>query len=292
MSTPIVFAASDQLFEQTLAFLESLRRNAPGVPLVCIPLADDLERIDILAQVYDFQYHDGFDIRAIENLGRIIYGDANRNLRKLACYTLEVEKFLMLDVGTIVLRDIAPWLAKPLDEFDLIFADSSFGEVYHEVPNRRIASSRQFNSGCFLASPKTMSVASIAHAVLSELFLYKRIAKLANDEQPMLNFAYDMAEMRTTNFDEADTPLATRTWYGLDFADTDDGLYDPTTSKPVALLQFAGCRTIEAIPKGPRRDLVLKYLAEGRARIAREMPAVKTTLLDRFVPSLFSTTDH
>ncbi|MFD0934936.1 hypothetical protein ACFQ12_07040 [Methylobacterium trifolii] len=291
LNTPVVFCASDQLFDQTVAFLESARQNSPEIPLICIPYTNGIDKIDILSEIYDFQYYDTYDIRALQNISRIVYGAANDRLRKLACFTIEVDKFLFLDVNTIVLRDLRPWTDTPLDRVDLIFSEMSPGESYHDLHDGLIRRSKEFSTGCFLASRKTFPLEMIVHAVLAELFLYKRVAKLSNDDQPLLNFACDVAGKRTIDFDEAGTPLSTRTWYGFDYAETAEGLVDPATNKPVALLHFAGCGSVETIPPGPRRDLYRRYLADGHARIARERPAAKATVLDRFVPRLFSTSD-
>jgi len=265
----VCFIANDAVLPQTIAFLESLRANSGNIPLICVAYDGNIRHLARLSALYDFEIRE-FDAKELNELSKQIYGKVTNRLRKLGVFSLDLGKFFLLDTDIIVLQDLHCMFELLDDKADIIYADRSPGSSYNSSGLSTFPKAVEFNSGAFLSSNKKMSLSSIVNTVQSQLKMYKSLAILETDDQPMLNFVADINNKQCRNFDHVNAPYSTDTWYLLDKLNYENNIVVRSLDKkPVPFLHYAGVVYFGGIFKAPRyRELFLDYYVAGLKRIS------------------------
>jgi hypothetical protein len=263
----IVFVANDAVFAQALAFLESIRINSPGVPLVCIPYDTRFEKILLLQKRYGFDVYPMDLDPELARLSTCIYGRPSQRLIKLQAFLLPLREFFFLDVDIIVLRNLAPVFNHSSAEIPLIYMDQSAGGSYILREDPRLANSREINSGSYLSSSRFLSFEQILSSVRDNLDLYLSSAFLATDDQPFLNFAIDMLGLKARDFHEAGLVYSPVCWFlSNNMTQTDRFSFrDIYSKREIALIHYAGYAQLGLHNAPKLSELYIHYLRSGCA---------------------------
>jgi hypothetical protein len=196
----IYFLANDRILDRVIAFLNSLRRVNPAIPLRMIPFADDIERLAALAPKYRFTiWRDDAVLDRCDEISRAFHGVVHGHYRKLAAWEGEFDEFVYIDSDTVVLRDVE-------FAFEYLAARSGAGygflTAHSHLPfNRRwvwkdsietagALAPEQFNYAAgtgFVCSRRDCLRLSTVHQRLPDSLALRRHMALDCFEQPLLN---------------------------------------------------------------------------------------------------------
>jgi hypothetical protein len=254
----IVFVSNDVVYNQTLAFLESVTRNSPGIPLVCIPYDQELALIKKLARVYGFTFFDDFDISAFQNISTIMIGRPLARLRKLAAFMVPVDEFLSLDTDIIVLRDLKPLFGHIGEDCDVLHTD-------HPL----IAHSKQINTGAFVSSRRIFDYQHHVATIMAHYPTFKRLAVMENDDQPFGSFVFDIDRRKYESI-ETICEYAEDLWYKNPYIEWRNGvLVHVGKNRLVPMIHYAGVTRAEGYESAERfSDVAMHYFDLGRQRMA------------------------
>jgi hypothetical protein len=196
----VYLLANDAVLQWLRACAASLRSFNPHVRVVVIPFDHNVEEVTRLAAHYRFEIWQG---PALEWLGELGVrsspaGMPDQLMRKLAAFWGPLERFLYLDVDTVVLMDVARVLAAiSAVPRTLLFAHcddhgGNLDEVYRPGPWRQrlletngshFGSSGVWAASRGLLSPQRVTELAQAARPVSDEFM--------NGDQAFLNFCLD-----------------------------------------------------------------------------------------------------
>lgn len=127
MTQGIYITANDQVMEQAIALLKSLRCYDPYTPVVLIPYDDQYQGVAEALRKYGVTVYP--DLAFLKHLSQQLYDifgagffDKPNKFRKHACWFGEFERFLYIDTDIIVFEKIINSL-NYLQEYDFICCD-------------------------------------------------------------------------------------------------------------------------------------------------------------------------
>jgi hypothetical protein len=192
----IYFLANDRVYDLTIAFLNSLRRNNPSIGLCFIPYNSDSQRIRALCDTYEFSIFDDDDVlRWCDAISLRFHDHVVGQYRKLAAWAGHFDEFIYIDVDTIILANVE-FCFDFLSEFDFVASHSNIETIRKWVWKDTIFNTGQLtdeqinfaaNTG-FLVSKKN----ALSHALVTDAV--ETAAKLSGHmelycvEQPLLNY--------------------------------------------------------------------------------------------------------
>lgn len=264
----IVFVANDRVLDQVVAFLESIKQNSPNISLICIPYSDDIEKLAELADVYEFKFFIDFDISAVQNIAKIIYGRTVPRLRKLGAFFVPCREFLFLDVDIIVRKDLRPFFGHIDSSCDIVFTDISPEGTYINNKHPLIAHSIEINTGAYVSAPHVMDYPLFIEAIMRHFDVFREIAFFPNDDQAFMSFSFDIQRKKFRCIDNFNAPFSPRLWYGHPFTHGPDEVIDPAYNLPVSMVHFAGTSNYPLGHYGVWSDLFNHFMVLGRDRVA------------------------
>jgi hypothetical protein len=225
---PIVFMADNAYAGWARSFLGSLRDQAPGIPLLCIPYGDQLDRIAALRAEYGFRMVEA-DYTAIDAFADECFPalpPRRRNLRKLAALDAPGAPYLYLDCDQLVTAPLAPLLARlATAEADLIYWATSSEWVYAAEARPEMAGrfpgAPLFSTGNFAMLRRGFDSAALMALIREHGALYRRVRGPHVFDQPLMNLACHLAGFRLMPLHEA-APGYTGEGFYLDPAITHD----------------------------------------------------------------------
>jgi hypothetical protein len=200
---PIVFMADDPYAGWARSFLASLRDQAPGAEVFCIPYSDALGEIAALRTEFGFRMVEA-DFAAIDAFADECFPAGplrRRNLRKLAALDAPGAPYIYLDCDMLVtapLAEVAALLAGA--EADLVFWATSSDWVYAAEARAEMAErfpgAPLFSAGNYAVLRPGFGSAAVMALIRAEAALYHRVRATSGFDQPLMNLACHLAGLR------------------------------------------------------------------------------------------------
>jgi lipopolysaccharide biosynthesis glycosyltransferase len=194
--------ANDNALEWFQAFVRSLRKFNPTLPLTVIPYDANIERLKTLRNQFQFSLMEEatyvrFDSIASRVAGQNIPGGT---FRKLCCFFGEYDTFLFLDSDIVVTMGYDGLFQDfQNSEFDLVYFDPDHKVFKLPFARKMMAEYRAygFNSGAFLSRKQAVTQDQIMSAVASG-------EKIRDDfaiwgEQPFVNYLFQIHRSRLSH---------------------------------------------------------------------------------------------
>lgn len=126
----LYFLANDNVVDLAVAFLNSVRLHNPNLHICLIPYDEAYQKVRALSETYAF---DIFDDRSLmqfcDDVGVHFHGIRRGEYRKLCAWGGSFERFVYIDVDTVVL--------KPLDFLEELLNDYSHIFGHSDIPSSR-----------------------------------------------------------------------------------------------------------------------------------------------------------
>jgi hypothetical protein len=283
--------ANDASLEWFIAMCESLRRHEPDKPLVVIPWDDRMDRVEELAERYDFTISTDEHLPRLDELGRRLWRSRPQRapmFRKFASFWGPLDEFLYLDTDIVVLGPLEAYFDALPQEADLLFMHSDHDQVYApgELRERMIGEhgSRGFNAGIFVSRRGALGMEKVTSLVESALEVADGFDQQTVD-QGFLNYSMDIDRRPTVDAERTVREVGAA-WAGMRVRRTPAGheLADwrtPANGLPVSLIHWSGYRLVPLMPY--RREFLDARLGTGRG--ARETASYVARWVRRFLSS-------
>jgi len=192
----VYFLSNDNMYDLTVAFLNSFRHHNPDLPLCLIPFNDNIEKISRLKDTYDFFVYDNATLLTrCDEISTQFHDRVLGAYRKLAAWEGPFERFVYIDVDTVLVSNIEfvfPWL----ERYDCLTSHSCIPEIrkfvwkdsIYQTPalsDMQIAFAA--NTG-FIASKKEFLPFEVVLRDLDKALALKEDMELFCMEQPFLNY--------------------------------------------------------------------------------------------------------
>jgi hypothetical protein len=196
MADGVYFLANDVVYDFAIAFLNSLRTTNPTIPLCLIPFSAEIHRLQKEANRYNFLVLDDPSLlQRCDRISESIHHTTIGHYRKLAAWEGVFDRFIYVDVDTIILDDVT--IAFPfLEQFDYIashsrVADSRRWVWKDSIYNTSVLTHSQIdyaaNTGFICSQHGAMTVKEAEDKVESAIALAPHM-ELRSFEQPFLNY--------------------------------------------------------------------------------------------------------
>ncbi|MBN2489640.1 MAG: hypothetical protein JXQ29_02180 [Planctomycetes bacterium] len=251
----VYFLADDRVLELAVAFLNSFRRHNPDLPLVLIPCTDRCARVIALASQYAFEvFADPAVLGRCDAVGRHFHDRVFGQYRKLAMWEGALERFLYIDVDTVILGRVH-FVFKYLSHYAFVASHSHYRKLRKWVWKRSIRRSKLLNaaqiayaaSTGFLASRRDALRLEHAEAVARrDAARLKPHLELRCVEQPFLNYLIVTSGLPYTSLcvlekAGADPEMMAERWAGERLGIVRRGtIRFPGRRPPTLLLHWAG----------------------------------------------------
>lgn len=292
----VYILANDRVIDQTLALLNSLRRNDPHTPVCLIPYDAEIGLcLRLLSDFYGVRLFPR--LRSLARLNTLIrqtFGAGlvprANNLRKHACWLGPYDEFLYLDTDILVFERISGMLDH-LSEFDFVccddqhrsglahvFSPSAVADGFVEAG----AAGEIFNAGLWGARRELVSEPGLRRSVrrCSAAPRYLDLSRGGSD-QPFTNYLVLGHTRRRLNLyrDLAGEP---RMWAGTPGLIAEgDRVVDPAVDRPLRFLHWAGTpRT----PGTPYYE-IWRHYRELRPEVSAELERLRSRPRPRFSAS-------
>lgn len=262
MSRGIYITANDNVTDQAIALLKSIRVHDTQTPVVLIPYDAQYRGVAEALQPYgvevygDLEFIDRLSTKLHDIFGDQFFARPNQ-FRKQACWYGSFDEFLYIDTDIVVFEKIIDNL-NYLAEYDFICSDYQHAggiknvftpAVFSEGVLTEEACQDIFNGG-FWGSKKNL---------IPEVLLYKTFAECAThphyfdfsqktSDQPIIN--YMILKRVPRRFNIVRRPgKAPGNWAGSShFIEQNHQLFDPKTNQPLQYLHWAGFRIQPGCP--------------------------------------------
>jgi hypothetical protein len=261
----VYILANDKVFEDAIAFLNSLREYSPECPICLIPYNDQHHRITkYLQKKYNCQiFNDPDLLHIIEEISIKLLGYNAPMLRKLACWFGPFERFIYFDLDIVVFQEQED-LFSLLEHTDFISCHDGkyigINEVFTEkVIERNLFSQEQidklFNAGFFCSNWSAFDLLKI-EAIFNQAMEVKDIFIPHHQDQTLLNYLILIGIENRIDLREYSTNDA---FAGSSFLTvSEDRIYK--YGVPARFIHWAGYKEIE---RRPFRDVWLRYRYPG-----------------------------
>jgi hypothetical protein len=191
--------ANDLALEWFQAFVRSLRKFNPNLPLTVIPYNQEMSRLKALQEPFRFSVMDEASASRFDGIAPRVAGQNNPGgtFRKLCCFSGEYDTFAFFDSDIFVTMAYDPLFeAFENAPYDLVYFDTDL--LVFKLPFARKMMAEYnaygFNSGAFLSRKTAVTEAQIMAGVASG-------EKIRDDfaiwgEQPFLNYLFQVSRCR------------------------------------------------------------------------------------------------
>ena len=203
----VYFIANNEVYELTIAFLNSFRRYNSSLPLCLIPFDSNNQDIRALSEKYDFGIYDNEGVLDYcDHISLQFHGTVDGTYRKLAAWEGPFTEFVYIDVDTVVLTDVT-FSFHYLKQYDFLTSHSNMKVIRRFVWNDRILDAQFFtleqinfaaNTG-FIVSKKGALSKQIVTGKLEQALSLKDYMELKCHEQAFLNFMIVTSERSYTS---------------------------------------------------------------------------------------------
>lgn len=255
--------ANDEALEWFQAFVRSLRKHDPLLPLTVIPYNTSMAGLKALQTQFNFSVMDEaaasrFDAIAGRVAGKHIAGGT---FRKLNCFFGKYDSFFFLDSDIAVTCSLMPFLqAFESAACDFVYFDSDISMSYTPDFACRMQAeygSPGFTSGTFIARRGCVTEAEIMAAVESG----EKVRDFFSiwGEQPFLNYLFDVTRRRKLP-GEALVPGITDLPSAMDFRhDAANDIYVDPKGRLIPFIHWAG----NEYPTMVRPEVFLRFRTLG-----------------------------
>lgn len=247
----VYFLANDRVYDLTIAFLNSVRCHAE-VPLCLIPFDSQIDRLVALSKEYDFTVFDTQEVLdRCDRLSLKLHPQVLGHYRKLAAWAGCSERFIYIDVDTVVQGDFAP-IFQLLDGFDFVFARSGRNGrqwVWKDsIAETRALSVEQLdfaaNTGFICSRARELTLEYAEQSIEAAFRLVPHMEVLCF-EQAFLNYLVVTSGKRYTSLQElalasGDSSLPLELYAGTPGALVNDGRILRPAENPVLFVHWAG----------------------------------------------------
>jgi hypothetical protein len=256
--------ANDAAGEWFEAFVRSLRKYNPTLPLTVLPYDSAITRLKNLQAQYHFDVMPEPDCTRFDAIAHRVAGQRlpGGTFRKLCCFFGTYDNFLFLDSDIVVAQPLRPFFdAFEKTAADFVYFDTDMTMVYTpEFARQMVAEydSAGFNSGAFIARRGCFSVPEILAAVEAGEKIRDHFSIWG--EQPFFNYLVDISRRRKQSAAGLLPGTTDKPWARVDFryaADRDQYL-DPA-GRPMPFIHWAGCEW----PTMYRPDIFLRFRTLG-----------------------------
>jgi hypothetical protein len=261
----VYILANDKVFEDAIAFLNSLREYSPQCPICLIPYNDQHHRITkYLQKKYNCQIFDDPDLfKRIEDISIKLLGWNAPAVRKLACWFGPFERFIYFDIDIVVFQgqeDLFP----SLEFTDFISCHDGkyigIDEVFTTKVIERNLFSREeidtlFNSGFFGSRRNVFDLVKIEN-IFNQAVAVKDIFIPQLQDQSLLNYLILKSIKNRKDLREYPTHDA---FAGSSFLTVSQGRV-LKHGTPARFIHWAGYKEIK---RRPFRDVWLRYRYPG-----------------------------
>lgn len=268
--------ANDKALEWFQAFVRSLRKHNPDLPLTVIPYDHSITRLKQLQTEFRFKLMDEPEFTRFDAIaGRVAAnGIAGGTFRKLCTFFGEFETFLFLDSDIVVTQPLEPFFKTfAASEAEFVYFDTDMTMVYApEFAEKMMAEfgSAGFNSGAFFARRGSFTETEIMMAV--ETGEKIRDCFSVWGEQPFLNYLCDTTRKRQMAGSQLLPGIAEKVWARVPFThDTSRDAYLDTTGNTLPFIHWAGCTW----PTLVRPKVYLRYRTFGMGGRAQQAYTLK-----------------
>lgn len=263
MTRGIYITANDQVMDQAIACLNSVRAHDPDIPIMLIPYSDDYHQLaGVLGQDYGVQIYP--DLALIERLSvnlQDIFGAEffarPHQFRKQACWFGPFERFLYIDTDIVVFSPIARVLDH-LDDYDFLCYDFQHKGGIRNVFSPAVVDQGEFSeaelqdmfNGGFWASKKGLMKEQDLYDVFQECAAHPDYFDFSEktSDQPIMNYMILKRVPRRFNLIRQAGGGA-GSWAGSQhFVQAGAQLFDPNVNKPLDYLHWAGYRLQPGCP--------------------------------------------
>jgi hypothetical protein len=204
----VYYLANDAVLDQAIAFLNSVRRYNPTIPLWLVPFDDRVDAVLALRDRYAFDvWHDADLLAQCDAISERFHGTVLGHYRKLALWEGPLQRFLYIDCDTVVLEPL-DFVFEYLNRADVITAHSdgpgmrrwvwrdSMTPAVSGLTETQLAYSA--NTGFICSWKGCLPFAGLA-ARISEAYALRDHLQLDCYEQPVLNYLIVTSGRRYTS---------------------------------------------------------------------------------------------
>eukprot|EP00957_Ditylum_brightwellii_P173297 13193228-Ditylum_brightwellii.AAC.1 len=201
----VYFTARDQLFNSTVAFLNSFRHFNPTIPLIFMP-HDEVNTLKTrsLANKYDFQiFFNSSLFEEIDQTCHLTGGDNSSQYQKLAMWSGPLDEFLYLDTDTVVLDNI-DFVWPLLEQVDVAMAHLGISSDFKEndrqsnlkegIIDSDILGQDQTDhdgqTGVILSSKRFGSTEGLLEKIKAEVTAIKEHFSSMSTDQPLFHYLF------------------------------------------------------------------------------------------------------
>jgi hypothetical protein len=215
--------ADDSVEDLALACLNSLRTVEPFLPICFIPFGPRSERMLSVAQRYRLAvWKDEAILQLCDEVSLLFHQTPTGHYRKLAVWLGRFDRFLYLDVDTLVLQPLEP-VFRHLERYDVLTAVSNKPAIRRfvwtgplPIGKSPVDAEYAANTGFLASKHKLFSYESLRNLATRALSL-KSLMALDCAEQPFLNYIITTSGVRYSSLSELrkqDKSVPIQMWAG------------------------------------------------------------------------------
>jgi hypothetical protein len=256
--------ANDGVFEWFQAFVRSLRKFNPTLPLTVIPYNSSVARLKALQPQFNFSVMEESVANRFDGIAHRVAGQRlpGGTFRKLCCFFGGYETFIFLDSDIVVTSKLEPLLRKfETASGDFVYFDADIAMVYKtEFARQMVAEygSAGFTSGSWMARRGSITESEIMTAVESGEKIRDEFSIWG--EQPFFNYLFDVSRRVRLPIGALTPEISNIPWPNSIFRhDAVNDVYFDGARRPIPLLHWPGCEW----PTMYRADVFLRYRTLG-----------------------------
>jgi hypothetical protein len=266
----IYILGNDNIIEDAIAFLNSLRQYAPHYPVLLIPYDDQHQRLARLLRdkfgVEKFEDQSLFD--ELDKHAQAIHGKSVPAFRKFACWFGPFDEFIYFDNDIVVFQDQTD-VFDLLAEYDIVYCGDGrilgIDQVFTKrVLERNLFSEQEiselFNTGFFASKKGGLDRAQLM-SLLEEAATVSDIFFPQVKEQGVLNYLVLGIMPKRANLRDFKPAVPDDAWAGVPTLEIRNDKVLLPNGMPVRNIHWAG---FKQIPNRPYVSLWLKYRYPGR----------------------------
>jgi len=205
----IIILGNDAVYDWIYAFLNSLRRYEPALPVFLIPFDDNIGKIARLLTRFNFQIVGDERLEALDEIGQRFHPKHRPNeyksFRRLAAFWAPCDTFLYMDADIIVLSQLGHYFELlSRHNLDLIYVTKDEpplfrNQIYKYCLFRdlmkRTYNSPEFNPGMFWSKHNLLTFDKFAE-LAERAAIYKNLF-IPDMEAPFFNYCVDVMRFKT-----------------------------------------------------------------------------------------------
>ncbi len=262
--TGVYCLANDAAGEWFEAFVRSLRKYNPTLPLTVIPYDASITRLKTLQAQFHFSVMGELDCARFDAIAHRVAGQRlpGGTFRKLCCFFGEYDTFLFLDSDIVVTQPLQPFFdAFEKTVADFVYFDTDMTMVYTpEFAHQMVAKygSAGFNSGAFIARRGCFNEEEIMASVESGEKIRDHFSIWG--EQPFFNYLIDISQRRKQSAAELLPGTTNKPWARVNFHyDAGQDRYLDSVGRTMPFIHWAGCEW----PTMFRSEIFLRFRLLG-----------------------------